>query len=66
MRIALFGSPFSKHFVKYIQHLIHKIESEKKQQILVEEDFFKFLEKQVRFKQDIQYFKSFNRIWKCK
>lgn len=60
MRIALFGSPFNTEFSKYIQHLINKIESERKQQILVESDFLKFLEEHIRFKQKIQSFNSFD------
>ena len=60
MRIALFGSPFPEKSKKYIQHLVNKIEAEKKQQIIVEKKFFEFLEKVIRFKQKIQLFSDFN------
>ena len=60
MRIALFGSPFPEKSTKYIQHLVTKIEAEKKQQIIVEEKFFDFLEKIIRFKQNVQLFSDFN------
>ncbi|MEE2953766.1 MAG: NAD kinase [Bacteroidota bacterium] len=60
MRIAFFGSPFQKKSTKYIQHLVNRIEAEKKQQIIVEEKFFEFLKDEIRFKQKIQTFSAFN------
>ncbi len=62
MRIALFGSPFPEKSTKYIQHLVNKIEAEKKQQIIVEKKFFEFLKKEIRFKQEIQLFSDFKNL----
>ena len=55
MRIALFGTNFSKNFNKYIQHLINKLESEKVE-IFIEQFFFNYLEEKIRFKNDVQTF----------
>ena len=55
MRIALFGTNFSKNFNKYIQHLINKLESEKVE-IFIEQFFLNYLEEKIRFKNDVQTF----------
>ena len=44
MKIALFGTNFSENFNKYIQHLVHKLESEKVE-IYIEESFLEFVER---------------------
>jgi len=49
MQIALFGTPCSEQFTKYIQHLVSRLEAENVS-ILVYEEYFSFLEKRVDFK----------------
>ena len=48
MTIAIFGNKYPQLFSKYIQHLIKKLENEHIK-IIIEEQFFKFLEKDLRF-----------------
>ena len=43
MRIALFGTPCSEQFTKYIQHLVSRLEAENVT-VLVYEEYFNFLE----------------------
>jgi len=57
MRIALFGSPCSDQFTKYIQHLVNRLEAENVS-ILVYEDYLSFLEKKVKFIQPPEVFDS--------
>jgi len=57
MKIALFGTVFSEHFDKYIQHLIKKLEAEKID-IVIEDSFYTFLKGRLRFKFDVETFKD--------
>ena len=57
MTIAIFGTPYSEHFTKYIHHLIKKLESEHVK-IIIEEKFHEFLKKDIRFKNKIDTFNS--------
>ena len=57
MTIALLGSKYPEHFKKYIQHLIKKLENEHIN-IIVEEEFYCFLKKHIRFKKTLQTFDS--------
>jgi len=57
MKIALFGTNFSENFNKYIQHLVHKLESEKVE-IFIEESFFDYVTNRLRFKNEVATFNS--------
>ena len=57
MKIALFGTNFSENFNKYIQHLVHKLESEKVQ-IFIEESFLEYVTNRLRFKNEVATFNS--------
>ena len=57
MKIALFGTNFSENFNKYIQHLVHKLESEKVE-IFIEESFFEYVTNKLRFKNEVATFNS--------
>tara|TARA_B100001250_G_scaffold138972_1_gene119020 strand:- start:21801 stop:22679 length:879 start_codon:yes stop_codon:yes gene_type:complete len=57
MTIAIFGSPYPEHFTKYIRHLMKKMESEQIK-IIIEEDFNKFLQNNIRFTKKIDTFNS--------
>ena len=57
MTIAIFGSPYPEHFKKYIQHLIKKLDAEHVK-LIVEENFYIFLEKNMRLSSRIETFKS--------
>jgi NAD+ kinase len=57
MTIAIFGSPYPEHLTKYIQHLIKKLELEHVK-IIVEEEFNKFLKKNIRFTTKTDTFNS--------
>ena len=57
MKIALFGTNFSENFNKYIQHLVHKLESEKVE-IFIEESFFEYVTNKLRFKNEVTTFSS--------
>lgn len=57
MTIAIFGNPFPDHFIKYIQHLIKKLEIEHVK-IIIEEEFSEFLKKHVRFNKSINTFSN--------
>ncbi len=61
MQIALFGSPFSEHFTKYIQHLVKKLEAEHIQ-IFVEEEFNVFLQNNIRFNKKVRTFNSYETL----
>ena len=61
MTIALFGSPYPEHFKKYIQHLIKKLEQEHIK-IIVEKEFYTFLEKNIRFSTKIETFNSYESL----
>ena len=61
MTIAIFGSPYPEHFTKYIQHLIKKLESEHVK-IIIEENFNKFVQKNIRFTSKIEVFNSYESL----
>lgn len=55
MKIALFGNEFSPNYIKYIKHLIQKLENEKIE-ILVQQQFYDFLHENISFSENIQTF----------
>ena len=57
MRIALFGTPCSEQFTKYIQHLVNRLESENTT-LLIYEDYLSFLEGKVKFQNPPEAFDS--------
>ena len=57
MTIALLGSKYPEHFKKYIQHLIKKLENEHVK-LIIEEEFYSFLKKNIRFKKTHQTFNT--------
>lgn len=57
MIIALLGSKYPEHFRKYIQHLIKKLENEHVK-LIIEEEFYSFLKKNIRFKKTHQTFNT--------
>ena len=57
MIIALLGSKYPEHFSKYIQHLIKKLENEHVK-LIIEEEFYSFLKKNIRFKKTYQTFNT--------
>ena len=57
MTIAILGSPYPEHFSKYIQHLIKKLENEHIK-IAVEEEFYTFLQNNIRFNKEVIIFNS--------
>ena len=57
MIIALLGSKYPEHFSKYIQHLIKKLENEHVK-LIIEEEFYSFLKKNIRFKKTHQTFNT--------
>ena len=61
MRIALFGTPFSEQFTKYIQYLVSRLE-EKKEQLLVYEDYLSFLKKKIKFAKKPKTFDSYETL----
>jgi len=61
MTIAIFGSPYPEHFSKYIQHLIKKLETEHIN-LIIEEEFSVFLEKNIRFNKRIGTFNSYETL----
>ena len=61
MRIALFGTPCSEQFTKYIQHLVSRLESENVS-LLVYEDYLSFLEKRVTFEKPPDVFDSYETL----
>lgn len=61
MTIAIFGNPYPKHFSKYIQHLIKKLEAEHIN-LIIEEEFNVFLKKDIRFNKSRDTFKSYETL----
>ena len=57
MHIALFGTPFSKQFAKYIQHLVSRLEAENISLIIYEE-YVSFLKNKVIFEKPFKIFNS--------
>ena len=57
MTIAIFGSPYPEHFIKYIQHLIKKLETEHIN-LIIEEEFSVFLKNNIRFNKEFSTFNS--------
>ena len=55
MKIALFGNEFSPNYIKYIKHLIQKLENENIE-ILVQQQFYDFLQENISFSENIQTF----------
>ena len=55
MKIALFGNEFSPNYIKYIKHLIQKLENENIK-ILVQQQFYDFLQENISFTENIQTF----------
>tara|TARA_Y100001954_G_scaffold192389_1_gene207046 strand:+ start:613 stop:1488 length:876 start_codon:yes stop_codon:yes gene_type:complete len=53
MKIALFGNEFSPTYIKYIKHLIQKLENENIE-ILVQQQFYDFLQENISFSENIQ------------
>ena len=61
MRIAIYGKPFKLTKIKYIQHLVIKLEQEGCS-ILCESQFYEFLNEHVEFKQEPQFFDSYETL----
>jgi|TARA_B100001142_G_scaffold326861_1_gene383232 NAD+ kinase len=61
MRIALFGTPCSDQFTKYIQHLVSRIESEGIT-LLVYDEYLSFLTTKVKFKNPPHVFDSYDSL----
>ena len=61
MHIALFGTPCSEQFTKYIQHLVSRLEAENVS-VLVYEEYFNFLENKVEFKKPPIIFDSYESL----
>ena len=61
MTIAIFGSPYPEHFTKYIQHLVKKLESEHIK-IIVEEEFYVFLQNNIRLTSKKETFNSYESL----
>lgn len=61
MRIALFGTPCSEQFTKYIQHLVSRLEAENVS-VLVYEEYFNFLENKIEFKNPPIIFDSYESL----
>lgn len=61
MTIAIFGSPYPEHFTKYIQHLVKKLESEHIK-IIVEEQFYIFLQNNIRLTNKKETFNSYESL----
>ena len=61
MRIALFGTPCSEQFTKYIQHLVSRLEAENVS-LLIYEEYLSFLEKKVTFEKPPKIFDSYHTL----
>ena len=61
MTIAIFGNPYPEHFTKYIQHLVKKLESEHIK-IIVEEQFYIFLQNNIRLTNKKETFNSYESL----
>ena len=57
MHIALFGTPCSKQFTKYIQHLVSRLEAENIS-LLIYEEYLSFLKNKVTFEKPPKIFNS--------
>lgn len=60
MKIALFGNEFSQNYIKYIKHLIQKLE-DKDIEILIHQQFFEFLQESIDFNDNIQIFERISK-----
>ena len=58
MKIALFGNEFSSSYIKYINHLITKLESENVE-LIIHHKFHEFLQDSIDFSEET---KTFERI----
>lgn len=58
MTIAILGNPYPEHFIKYVKHLIKRLESEHIK-IIIEEEFNTFLQKHIRFNKKVSTFNSY-------
>ena len=58
MTIAILGSRYPEHFSKYIQHVITKLQKEHVN-IIIEEGFYNFLQKRIRFNKQIKTFNHY-------
>ena len=61
MTIALFGSPYPKHFTKYVQHLIKRLEFEHIN-IIVEKNFYDFIIKDIHMNKQPNTFNSYEEL----
>ena len=61
MTIAIFGTEYPEQFNKYIHHLIKKIEGEHIN-LLIEEEFYSFLKKDIRFKKTVNTFNNYDQL----
>jgi len=61
MTIAIFGTEYPEQFNKYIHHLIKKLEGEHIN-LLIEEEFYSFLKKDIRFKKTVNTFNNYNQL----
>ena len=58
MKIALFGTTFNDNKIKYVQHLVHKLETEKVT-LIIERKFHNCL-KAIKFKRDYSIFDTYS------
>ncbi len=61
MTIAIFGAEYPEQFNKYIHHLIKKLEGEHIN-LLIEEEFYSFLKKDIRFKKTVNTFNNYDQL----
>ncbi|MBG65160.1 MAG: NAD kinase [Flavobacteriales bacterium] len=61
MTIAIFGTEYPEQFNKYIHHLIKKLEGEHIN-LLIEEEFYSFLKKDIRFKKTVNTFNNYDQL----
>ena len=61
MTIAIVGNPYPEHFIKYVKHLIKRLESEHIK-IIIEEEFNTFLQKHIRFNKEVSTFNSYENL----
>lgn len=61
MTIAIFGTEYPEQFNKYIHHLIKKLEGEHIN-LLIEEEFYYFLKKDIRFKKTVNTFNNYDQL----
>ena len=57
MKIALFGNEFPSTYIKYIKHLINKLENENIK-IIIYDQFYNFLEENIDFSEEIETFEK--------